>query len=173
MNFIKMTLGVLVLLLTACSSVVIDNHADGKAVANNAGILVVGLHSDWEDYKGPVSYQLALSFAGEGDSTYAGRELVFQGTSYYSVIQLPANNYHFGIQKIGLNLWNFDKNEFIIKPNTITYIGNITSNLSGDQVFKVDDQFTAAKQYLSSHYPQLLKKYKLEKKLIPLQLEAR
>jgi len=153
--------------------VVIDNHADGDVVAKDSGILVVGLHSDWEDYKGAVSYQLALSFIGEGDSTYVGRELVFQGANYYSVIQLPANKYHFENQRIGLSVWNIDKNQFTIKPNTMTYIGDITSNLSGAENFRVDDEFHAAKEYLKKNYSKLLKKHTLEKKLIPLKLEAR
>jgi len=135
---------------------------------------VVGLHSDWDDYKGPVAYQLALSFIGEGDSSYAGRELVFQGANYYSVIQLPAKKYHFESQKFGMSIWNIEKNhQFTIKPNTITYIGDITSNLSGAATFKVDDRFQTAKKYLKNKHPQSFKKYKLEKNIVPLKFESR
>ncbi len=174
MNIVKVSLGILFLLLSACSSVVIENHVDGKVVAEKSGILIVGLHSDWEDYKGPVAYQLALSFIGDGDSTYVGRELVFQGANYYSVIELPAKNYTFQEQKLGMNYWNMAAgNQFVIKPNTITYIGDITSNLSGAAEFSIADKFNAAKKHLSSKYPKLLEKNELEKKIISLKLESR
>lgn len=174
MTIVRVSLGILFLFLSACSSVVIENHVDGKALTKNAGVLVVGLHSDWENYKGPVAYQLALSFIGNGDSSYVGRELVFQGANYYSVIELPANTYHIEEQRHGMSVWNFDKgNQFKIKPNTITYIGDITSNLRGNQDFSIDDKFRKAKQYLSKHYSHLLEKNKLEKKIIALKFQNR
>lgn len=152
------------------------NLVDGVPISDKNGVLVVGLHTDWEGHNNPLLASLELIFKGgsETDPSIAYRNLTFQGKDYFTVMDLPAKKYHFYRQNFGARHLDIDeKSEFEIKAGSVTYIGDITSNVSiagfsAGTTLQVDDRFEVAKAYLNDAYPKLLATHKIEKQILPL-----
>lgn len=162
---------IVVIALAGCA-VSPNNFDDNKSITAGSGVLVVGLHTNWEGHNNPLLASLKLLFNGEGDSDYAYKTLTFQGKNHIAVIELPAKKYQlfklsFGDRYLTLH----GKSEFDVKPNVITYIGDITSDVStalfsAGSTLKVDDKFEGVKAYLSDNYPLLASTYTIEKQLV-------
>lgn len=173
MNIFRTLIIGLFVALSGCATLP-DNHIDGNALPAKSGILVVGLHTDAPVPTNPLTDLVALFFVGEGDSEYVNRHIVFQGGNYYAVIPLPARKYHFDLQSYGKRFWALDKSAgFTIRPDTITYIGDITSTVIDSYDLGVKDEFANAKNYLRSKYPKMLTSYSIEKQITPVQFEPR
>ena len=175
---IKFGILILSVLLSACASPPV-NHADGVNLTPQSGLLVVGLHTDWDGHTNPLLAKIKLLLTADSDlSSGNGRtELVFQGKNYFSVIELPANKYKFYRLHFSTYFWNIKKNnEFIIKPNTITYVGDITvdndrTSTAVPSIITVADSYDNAKEYMNKNYPKLLSKYSMEKDIAPLKVK--
>jgi hypothetical protein len=154
-----------------------SNIKDGKTIIPEKGILVVGLHTDWEGHDDLLLASLKLMFIGDNDPGFAGKNLTFQGENHITVIDLYADTYHFYKQVFGGSYLDIDKeSKFTIKPHTITYIGDITSNLSfsgfsAASTLVVEDNFDETKAYLTKEYPMLVKKYPLSKQIVRLKVK--
>jgi len=153
------------------------NLVDSANLKAGSGVLVVGLHTDWEGHDNPMLTSLKLNYIGDGESSFDYRSLVFQGANHVSIIELPAKKYRFYMQSFGNRYLDLDDESsvFVIEPNVVTYIGDITSNVkfSGFSTgfsMKVEDRFDEIKTYLNKMTPKLLSKYGLEKQLVPLKV---
>lgn len=159
--------------LSGCA-VAPTNLADGTSIPKDSGVLIVGLHTDWEGHNNPLLANLELLYIGNDDPSLAFRKLVFKGANHYAVIVLPAKKYHFYQESFGNRYAEIAKtSEFEIKPNAITYIGDITSNISisgfsAASTLRVNDKLNDALAYLNSNYPKLAAAYPVEKWLMPL-----
>ena len=160
--------------LAGCVATPPAHLSDDKPISNNNGILIVGLDTDWEGHKNPLLASLELIYTGENDPGLGYRTLTFHGRNHFAVLELPTKMYHFRSLEFGARyLLIDDKEGFFIKPNTINYIGNITSNVSisgfsATTSIRVDDKHEEAKLFLKNNYPNLFSKYNFNKKLVPI-----
>lgn len=166
------------LVLSGCA-IPPPNYVDGKPMSANSGVLVVGLHTDWHGHDDPMLANLELLYKStdKDSSIFDYKELYFQGDNYITIIELPASEYHIYRQMFSNRYWNFsDNSKFTIKPNTISYIGDITSNISisgfsASSKLMLEDKYDEIKKYLHTNYPKLSSMYKVEKQLIPISFE--
>jgi len=162
------------------------NIEDTANLENNEGILVVGLHTNWEGHRNWSAANLELWFKGEADPENTSRKLEFQGENFYSVIKLPADKYTFYRQILGImHLDINDDSSFVIKPGTITYIGNISSyiaNVHGvilealfgedehlpTSTITINNQRNTVRAYLRDNYPALYAKNPMEVDIVSI-----
>lgn len=162
--------------LSACVMVQ-KNHIEGTPLAANTGVLFVGLHTRNVNKKqkalvGNVVYH----FRGV-TSDRSLRRLIFNGKYHYLVVELPAGKYEFEKLTFGNRYRRFNENSFTIKPRTITYIGDITSNIlvsekSVYSTLNVKDKYENAINYMSTVYLKSSIKYPMAKKLIELSFKS-
>jgi len=167
------SLGVLFFLLQSCAVIQAPrNLVDTNKLDVNNGILVVGMHTNWEHHN--IS-SIILRLLGKGKSWQEHTRLAFQGKEHIYVIALPANTYGFYQIAMGNRYSLLDWNQnFTIKSNTITYIGDINLDFDSSSIiaprygWKVDDRLDDIKKHLNQVYPNIVKKFLIEKQIINL-----
>jgi len=164
--------------LQSCASVSAPKNIEDTAnLENNEGILVVGLHTNWE------GRGLLLEFKGEADPENTYRKLEFQGENFYSVIKLPADKYTFYRQIFGMGHLDInDESSFVIKPGTITYIEDIFSHLTNMDIVVIEALLgikptstitivnvrNTVRAYLRDNYPALYAKNPMEVDIVSI-----
>jgi hypothetical protein len=126
---------------------------------------------------------LELWFKGEADPENSYRKLKFQGENFYSVIKLPADKYTFYRQILGImHLDINDDSSFVIKADTITYIGDIFSYLANTDgviienllgikptsTISINNQRNTVRAYLRDNYPALYAKNPMEVDIVSI-----
>jgi len=162
-------------LLTGCA-ISPNNINDNTALPSNNGVLVVGLHTDWEGHNNPLLASLKLMYIGKGDSDFSYKTMKFQGNNFIHVINLPANQYEFYLLSFGNRYMelNREKGQFNISPNEITYIGDIYANIdlslfSALASLATKDELPKITKHMKTNYPILTTKYPLVKKIITIE----
>ncbi|MEW6563285.1 MAG: hypothetical protein AB1400_08670 [Pseudomonadota bacterium] len=155
------------LALTACGSEPVWQ----VKVAPGEGVLAVGLHTDRtlsDELKGKPSNEIELFYVGEGDYMSYKTLPVVQKDAV-AVRSLAAKGYQLYKLKVGGRILNLEGG-FEIKPDTVTYIGDLTipGNPEKLEVPQVEDRYDAMRQTLVAKHGDLLKRFKLEKRLIVL-----
>ena len=182
-----MKLRIIVVLLFASflqsCAITLKNIEDTANLENNEGILVVGLHTNWEGHRIWSLASLELAFKGEADPENTYRKLEFQGENFYSVIKLPADKYTFYRQILGImHLDINDESSFVIKPGTITYIGDIFSHLANTDGVIIENLLgiqptstitivnvrNTVRAYLRDNYPALYAKNPMEVDIVSI-----
>lgn len=147
--------------------------ADSNKIPPNSGILIVGLHTNYESLDIPgFSRGLRFRFATKGKEEFGYYKLNFEGNYVVQVINLPANNYHFfQLESSSLMLRVDDSSKFKIKPNAINYIGDIYVDIEMENSMAriaVKDSFNEITQYMKKNYPKLSESHKIEKSLVDI-----
>lgn len=164
----------LLLTLTACTTT--QEIRDSQDINENEGILVVGLDTNWEGHKNPLLASLDLIYNGIEDSSFNYRSLTFKGNNYILVTGLPAKDYYFYKINFGTRYANLDKGaNFTIKPDQITYIGEISIDLkmglfSAGFNVSINDKWDDTLSYLHNNYPLMLSGRDIKKSIIKMDI---
>lgn len=147
--------------------------ADSNSLPPDTGVLVVGLHTNYDSLDVPgFSQGLRFRFASKGKEEFGYYKLNFEGKDVVQVINLPANTYHFfELESSSLMLRVHDSSKFSVKPNTINYIGDIYVNIDIDNSMArivVKDSFNEISKYMKENYPKVSKSIKMEKTLVDI-----
>lgn len=164
MNFLKFkSLIFILILLSGCVGSTVNIKKD-QALTPQQGIVVTRLISNWEGYKNPLLAKLEFVF-GKAESSLNSGKFMMNQKSDLKVVTLPAGKYSwsqlgFGNRSLSLN------GDFTVKAGTITYIGDINSELtlgafSAGVNIKVTSDLNSLKQQLKEKYPQQFLKYPL------------
>ena len=153
-------------------NIILDKHSNNL----DNGYLVVGLDSDLNTSGYSLLSSVVLHYIKEKGNAYDSNKLVYKGknTDKYIVVELPADRYRIISQNVGNRWLTLKQNkEFVITPKTITYIGDITSNvdigLFGSKYdIRIDDRFKDAKNYLNHKYSRLISTSNISKQIIKL-----
>jgi len=158
--------------VTGCGSEPLKMADTGK-MPSNTGVLVVGLHTNYDSLDKPVFAQgLRFRFAEKGKEELGYIKLNFEGKDNIQVINLPANRYHFfQLESSSLMLRVHDSSKFDIKPDTINYIGDIYVTIDMENSMAriaVKDSFDEITQYMKKTYPKMSESYKIKKELVDI-----
>lgn len=140
-------------------------------VAPGEGVLAVGLHTDrvWtDDLKGKPGTEIELFYVGEGDYL-SYRTLGITHKDQLVVRNLPAKSYQLYKLKVAGRILNLE-GSFDIKPGVVTYIGDyaVSGNPDKLSVPPVEDRYDAMRQFLADKHGDLLKRFRLEKRITEL-----
>ncbi|KAA1164740.1 MULTISPECIES: hypothetical protein [Pseudoalteromonas] len=167
----KILLCISFLFLTACASTTKNIKAD-QGLESNQGIVVTKIHSNWDGYNNPLLADLEFIFT-QTDGKKKDSKFVLSKADDLKVVALPAGEYKWFRILFG-NYYMDLSGGFTIKPNEITYIGDIHSQLdlgmfsmSGES--RISNESEQIKNDLEVHFPKLLEKHKFTTKLSTLQ----
>ncbi len=168
-----------IFLLSGCTStgfLATKPYTDSNPTKENSGLIVVGLQqSNWNLYKSPMEEYYIWFYQAKG---YAlGKNFYFKGGAEYKgdiqyvVLNLPSREYLTNNLAVGSNNYRFKDTHFFVKPDTITYLGNIDVSLerygfTADVV--VRDNIEDAMLFLESNYPKAASKYSLAKDILSI-----
>jgi hypothetical protein len=161
--------------ITGCS-IAPSNMKDNTAIPSDSGVLVVGLHTDWEGHNNPILASLKLLYKGKKESDFSHQTMTFQGKDYIHVVSLPADQYEFSLLDFGNKYMelNREKSRFTITQGKTTYIGDIYATVdlslfSAAATTTVKDQFKKMIEYMNTEYPLLTAKHPIEKQLVTIE----
>lgn len=151
-------------LLSACVASSTNVKGD-KALAPTEGVVVTRLVSNWKGYNNPLLAKVEFFFFGKSTSGLNKNSLSLDRANDLKVVSLPAGSYlwsHLGFGNRHLQM----SGGFEVKPGTITYIGDINSQLSlgafsAGAKINVENKASDIKKILQKEYPELLSKYPL------------
>ena len=167
-----------ILILTILSGCVTTQQVkDTEALNTDEGILLVGLHTNWEGYDNPLLATLYLLYNGVDDSSLGYGKLAFEGKQHILAAKLPAKNYYFYQLSFGNRSADIQEgSNFTIFPGKITYIGSVDAELnlglfSASVILQVEDNLDEAEKYLRNNYPKLAKGKNIVKSIIKMEIE--
>lgn len=168
----------LIFIITILAGCVATQQVKDTEVLNTGeGILLVGLHTNWEGHDNPLLATLNLLYNGVEDSMLNYGKIAFKGEQHILAAKLPAKDYYF--YKLSFGNRSADLKEgsnFTIYPGKITYIGSISTELdlglfSASGVIQVNNNLAEAKKYLEKNYPNLAKGKEIVKSIITMEME--
>jgi hypothetical protein len=162
----------LVALLAACAAR--ESAPDGSALKPNQGLLALKITSNVTANLAYNEFSSETSFGSRfAENMFGGKGsiLVTQGEKYW-VLPLEAGEYMWSKFSTGNQFANLHtSNRFTVRPNTITYIGDLTIQHDGKRVrFLARDRETEMRDHLRRTFPDYYSSMTFEKVLAELRL---
>jgi hypothetical protein len=161
-----------ILLLTGC--VITPRAEDGKPLLANQGILAIKITSNAKARIGIQPFSKESSYASRFAENAIGPKafVFFKESEEYVLIPLEAGDYMWSKIEMGrMFSWMQSSNRFTVKPNTITYAGDLQLTVTGT-VFslRVYDREADMRNYIKQSFQNYSNSMKFEKILAILNI---
>lgn len=161
-----------ILLLAGCVSA--PRAVDGKPLLASQGILAIKITSNSNARLGILPFSRESSFGSRFSENMVGPKafVFFKEGEEYMLIPLEAGDYMWSKIEIGrMYSWLQSSNRFTVKPNTITYAGDLRLDVTGAKFsLSVTDREADMREYIKKSFPNYSSLMSFEKILASLNI---
>lgn len=151
-----------------------DSAPDGEALKPEQGLLAIKIISNTSALLNYQEYSSESSFGSRFAENMMGAKgaLSIRPGEKYWVLPVEAGEYMWSKISMGNLFANLHtSNRFRVKPNTITYVGDITITLNDRRIrFVARDGERAMRDHLEQNFPSYSKSMRFEKVMAELRL---